>query len=132
MTHLLDTDVCIDYLRGRDYARRAIAQAKPSDLAISVVTVAELMIGALGARQPTQEKEKVETFVTNIRVIDFGYREALVFAEIMTLLRIQGQTIGEMDSIIAATAKTNGPTVVTRNQAHFVRVEGLEVVNWLT
>jgi tRNA(fMet)-specific endonuclease VapC len=46
------------------------------------------------------------------------------------MLRQQNQLIGDMDLAIAATALTNGLTLVTHNTAHFQRVSGLIFEDW--
>ncbi|MEW6302374.1 MAG: type II toxin-antitoxin system VapC family toxin [Verrucomicrobiota bacterium] len=49
-------------------------------------------------------------------------------AQISRQLRANGQTIGDNDLLIAATAKHHNLAVVTNNAAHFQRVSGLQVV----
>jgi tRNA(fMet)-specific endonuclease VapC len=46
-------------------------------------------------------------------------------------LETLGQTIGSMDLLIAAHALSLDATLVTNNPAHFERVSGLKVANWL-
>ena len=46
-------------------------------------------------------------------------------------LEAKGQTIGSMDMLIAAQAMALNAAPVTNNDAHFSRVAGLRVVNWL-
>jgi tRNA(fMet)-specific endonuclease VapC len=46
-------------------------------------------------------------------------------------LEALGQTIGSMDLLIAAHALSLDAPLVTNNEAHFERVSGLTVVNWL-
>lgn len=53
-------------------------------------------------------------------------------ADIYVDLRKRGQIIGDADTFIAATAIVHGLTVVTNNQAHYRRIPGLQIDNWLT
>ncbi len=52
-------------------------------------------------------------------------------AGIYASLRNQGETIGDADILIAATAKVNRLTLSTNNLKHFGRIKGLEIENWL-
>ena len=46
MTYLLDTDTCIHWLRAHQSVQQHIAALHPEDIAVSIVTVAELRYGA--------------------------------------------------------------------------------------
>lgn len=54
-------------------------------------------------------------------------RASAIYAE----LRRRGEPIGDADILIAATALVHGLALVTNNEAHFNRVPGLVVENWL-
>jgi tRNA(fMet)-specific endonuclease VapC len=129
---LLDTDFCIDWLRRKEFARKALANVLPTDVAISAVTVGELLMGAYCAQAPDREAGKVQAFLQPIRVLDYGNQEASRFAEISATLRQQGQLIGVPDAMIAATAQVHRLAVITKNLKHFERVKNLKVVNWET
>ena len=127
---LLDTDFCIDWLRRKDYARKALANVIPTDVAVSAVTVGELLMGAYCAQVPDREVEKVDAFLKPIQVLDYGKPEASRYAGISARLRQQGQLIGVSDAMIAATAEVHRFTVITKNLKHFEKVKTLKVVNW--
>ena len=50
-------------------------------------------------------------------------------AEIYDQLR-KGRNVEDSDIFIAAIAMVNGCTLVTANEQHFSRIEGLRYVNW--
>ncbi len=127
---LLDTDFCIDWLRRKEFARKALAIMLPSDVAVSAVTAGELLVGAYCAQMPEREAEKVLAFLKPIRVLDYGMTEAQHFARISAYLRQQGQLIGVPDTMIAATAEVHRFAVITKNLKHFEKVKNLKVVNW--
>ncbi len=54
------------------------------------------------------------------------------FGAIKADLAKSGQIIGDFDILIAATALGHGCKLVTNNQKHYERVEGLQMENWLT
>ena len=60
-----------------------------------------------------------------------GYRHVqLAYADIRAVLERQGEPIGEMDMMIAASALSGGYVLVTNNTRHFRRVPGLTIENW--
>src|SRR5258708_8036961 len=66
MTHLLDTDTCIGVLRQRPGMVQRLSQLAPTDCAVSMVTVYELFCGVEKAKNPANERNKVERFVSAI------------------------------------------------------------------
>jgi tRNA(fMet)-specific endonuclease VapC len=52
-------------------------------------------------------------------------------AELYAELRARGQLIEDADLLIAAMALVHEMTLVTHNTAHFVRIMGLQVEDWL-
>ena len=53
------------------------------------------------------------------------------FGRFKALLRREGRPIGDIDLLIAGVAMHHGLTVVTNNTAHFDRLPGLILENWL-
>jgi tRNA(fMet)-specific endonuclease VapC len=74
--------------------------------------------------------EDVLGFAANTAILPFGAAEARAAAAIRVALSNGGRAIGATDVLIAATALTNGCTLVTRNRREFDRVPGLEVEDW--
>ena len=64
-------------------------------------------------------------------ILDVGLDEALLAGELLAGLSSTGQKIDVEDVLIAATALTQGFTVVTNNVRHFERIPGLRVEDWL-
>lgn len=56
---------------------------------------------------------------------------AVKASEIYAELRRRGEPIGDADMLIAAPAMVNGLPLVTNNEAHFKRINGLIIENWL-
>ncbi len=52
------------------------------------------------------------------------------FGEIKASLGKKGQIIDDMDLLIASTALTHNLILVTNNEKHFRRIEGLEIEKW--
>ena len=127
---LLDSSFCIACLRRKPWALQALGSVPLVSVAISALTVGELVLGTHLSDRPSQELAKVEAFLRPIHVLPFGLEEAFQWARIESLLRKQGSRIEAEDAMIAATAQMHGMTLVSGNTKHFERVKGLKVVNW--
>lgn len=130
MTYLLDTNVCIDVLRGRADVIDRLRRQSPDDCVVSSVSVFELMSGVLGAVDPSREAAKVRLFVNTLLCEPFGEIAAVRAAEVRHDLDRRGQRIGAYDTLLAGHALALGVTCVTNNTAEFSRVDGLTVEDW--
>jgi tRNA(fMet)-specific endonuclease VapC len=128
--YLLDTNFCIHFIRGRAWARSALARVRVTDVALSAVTVGELHEGAHRSDHPTQELARTEAFLKPFHVIPLGREEAMAWGRLEARLRKDGKPIEAEDAMIAATAQQHGLTLVTGNLRHFGRIKGLPTVDW--
>lgn len=126
--YVVDTDVCVQALRGHEGVLRALRERTPSDLFVASMTLAELRYGALKSRDPAGNQARVSLFLDPIAVLDFDADGAFVHADIRWALR--DQPIGERDLVIAAVARVHGLTLVTGNVREFGRVPGLSLESW--
>jgi len=129
---LLDTNVCIDVLRGREDVVAQMRKCSPDDLGISVVTGFELIQGVWRAPEEFREEEgrKVAAFLAKIRQVNFDYLSAHRAGEINAVLLNRGTPVSVTDVFIAATALEIGVPVITNNLRDFGRIDGLELVDW--
>lgn len=129
---LLDSNFCIACLRRKPWALQILGRVPLKSVAVSAITVGELLLGTHLADNAARELGKVEAFLRPIQVIPFGRDEAVQWAKLDAGLRKQGNRIETEDAIIAATATAMalGMTLVTGNAKHFGRVKGLKTVDW--
>jgi tRNA(fMet)-specific endonuclease VapC len=127
---LLDSNFCIACVRRKPWALQVLASVPLASVAISTITLGELVLGTHLADEPKRELAKVESFLRPIQVLPFGRDEAVQWAALDARLRKQGNRIETEDAIIAATALALGMTLVTGNAKHFGRVKGLKMVDW--
>jgi tRNA(fMet)-specific endonuclease VapC len=126
---MLDTDSVSFALRGEGKVGVRILEHRPSELCVSSITVAELRYGA-SRRNSAKLHQLIDAFISNVAVMPFDDICAAHFGEIASELAAQGAPIGQFDALIAAHALTLGVTLVTNNTKHFMRVNGLNIVNW--
>ncbi|NDV61445.1 type II toxin-antitoxin system VapC family toxin [Puniceicoccales bacterium CK1056] len=133
MKYLLDTDTCVALLRGDATATARARQLSPADLAVSSITRYELHFGVMrcSSKRRKSEAKKVSVFLSLLHEIPFTDETAEVAAKIRFQLEGKGQPIGQMDTLIAATALEAGLTLVTGNLRDFSRISDLSVESWM-
>ena len=132
MKYLLDTNVCIDVLRGRPDVVKQFKKRSPADVVVSVITAFELVQGAKRApvAQRAKEEHKVEQFLSVMTSAPFDLACATLAGDLNAKLLNNGTPVGVMDVFIAATAMVMDLPVVTSNLRDFSKVKGLKVLNW--
>ena len=127
-TYLLDSSACIPILRNKAGLGKLPAPAKTG---IPVIVAAELWTGVKKnmASHP-QQAAKLQAFLDLFQIPDFDINAALHYAEIRAALETSGKSIGPLDLLIAAQARSLGATLVTGNAVEFKRVKGLKVQEW--
>ncbi len=119
-----DSDVLIDFLRGRgDFARRVALEIETGSFATTAITAFELRSGARTAR----ERKAVEALLEAMNILPLGEEEARAAAEIRQAVESQGQPIGMADYLIAGVCVAADGVLLTRNRKHFERVRGLKL-----
>lgn len=128
---LLDTDICIHVLNGRDPALLECFRAhSPLELALCSVARAELLWGAHNSGRVAENLERVRVFAEPLRSLPFDDDCAEHYAVVRADLNARGTPIGPNDTMIAAIALARNAVLVTRNQREFKRVEGLRMEAW--
>jgi tRNA(fMet)-specific endonuclease VapC len=131
MSYLLDSNVCIQYLRGRNArVRRRLAAQPVVDVRLCSVTKSELYLGALRSANPAANRAKIDAFLAPYISLPFDDAAADLHAGIRHHLETLGAPIGPYDLQIAAIAVRNGCTLVTHNTKEFSRVPGLHLDDW--
>jgi len=131
LRYLLDTNIVIYVLKRRPIEVLAAFNAHAARMAISSVTVAELIHGAEKSSRVSTNLSVVEDFCSRLDVLPYGIKAARHYGAIRAALEKQGQPIGVNDLHIAGHARSEGLVLVTNNVSEFARVPALEVENWL-
>lgn len=129
--YMLDTNICIYVIRKRPLKLLDIFNAHVGQLAISSITLAELMHGVEKSQQIKNNRLILEDFVSHLEVLDYTAKAAQHYAIIRSDLEKKGTPIGVNDLHIAGHAASEGLVVVTNNEKEFRRVDGLVVENWI-
>lgn len=123
---LVDSDVLIDALRGREPSRSRIAAGlEEGTLATTAVNAFELRSGARTSKQ----KEDIEGLLTPLAILPFDEGASRAAASTRRELESRGETIGMGDYLIAGVCLSRALPLLTRNRDHFARVPGLLLVD---
>lgn len=130
MQYLLDTNICVFFLRGKLSFDEIIKQKGLGNCFISELTVFELKYGAENSSNPKKSHEAVDKFVKGLTVVPiFGIVKE--YAEVKVYLRKNGTPLyDEFDLIIGVTALANEMTLVTDNLKDFRFIRDLKLENW--
>jgi tRNA(fMet)-specific endonuclease VapC len=125
--YLLDSSVCVPVLRGRSSIRDL---PLPTETAVSSIVAAELWTGVRKLSEDHPQRAYLSEFLEIFVVVDFSHDAARHYGEIRAELEKKGMSIGPLDLLIAAHARSLGATLITANVGEFKRVKGLKVLAW--
>jgi tRNA(fMet)-specific endonuclease VapC len=125
---LLDSSACIRVLRNKVGIERL---PDPELTGIPVIVAAELWTGVKrNLKTHPHQVGRLEAFLSLFWIADFTLEAALHYADIRSALEATGKTIGPLDLLIAAQARSLDATLVTSNAGEFKRVKGLKLQAW--
>lgn len=120
--YLIDADCAIYAMTARyEPLRVRLTACAPGDVAISVISFAEVALGSEQGRPPSSEV--LEAFLTAIPLVPFDEAAAREYAR-LPFKRAR------FDRLLAAHALSLGVTIITNNEGDFADVPGLTVANW--
>ncbi|ADJ26845.1 PilT protein domain protein [Dehalogenimonas lykanthroporepellens BL-DC-9] len=120
---IVDTDIAIDFLRKRQYARQLLNRwADEGLLAVSALTHLEIYQG-----MKPGEEVNTDAFLDGLISLPVDIPVARQAGAMLGVLRSKGITIGMADAIIAATALLLGVPLLTNNVDHYP-FSGLKVI----
>jgi len=128
--YLLDTNVCIAYKKRKPGIPERIEALSAGQVAMSVVTWGELMLGVEKSQQRERSLEILKRVREIIPVVGTDEEVGNHYGAIRGQLEMAGTPIGPNDLWIAAHARALGIPVVTNNTGEFGRISGLTVEDW--
>jgi len=131
LKYLLDTNTVIYVIKRRPAKALKTFNLHAMQMAISSITLAELMHSVEKSAQPEHNLRVVEDFCSRLEVLDYSAKAAAHYGIIRAELERKGTVIGVNDLHIAAHARSEGLIVVTNNLKEFKRVPGLQLENWV-
>lgn len=127
---LLDTNICVYFLKGQYSLDKKIEKAEIRNCFISEITIAELKFGAENSENKERNRKTVDEFVSKFTIIPV-FNSLDIYAKEKARLRKIGLPLDDFDLLIGSTAISNKLTLVTRNVSDFERMAGIEIENWV-
>ena len=131
MNYLLDTDICIYWLNGRQSVRDRLLAVGWGEIGICVITAAELYYGAYNSNRVVENLARAELFIQQLPVLPLNDTALRRFGELKAEFRKIGRPIADFDLLIASIALAEGYVLVTNNTRHYERIPGLQLENWI-
>ena len=128
--YLLDTDIMIYNLKGNEMVRQNLRNHINDPIQISSVTLMELYYGAFKSQKVESNIAKVRKIENSIEIISINKDQVELFGMLKVKLEKAGTPLDDFDLILAATALSHNLILVTNNERHFSRIEGLQIENW--
>jgi len=127
---ILDTDVCIEILRGNQQVidRRANII---DEVATTWITACELSYGAEKSHYRDANAPLVTSFLATLPVVGLNLAAAEHFGRTKSQLESAGLRVADADLLIAAVAMAHGGTLVIGNRRHYDRITGLPLEDWI-
>lgn len=122
---ILDACFLVDLMDGDEAAVAKLDELVSAGrtIGVSTLTVTGVERGLDGT-----VRDPFEAVVSDVDVVPYDREVAHRAATVLRTLDTEGERIGAVDAMVAATALERGTGVVTRNVSEFRRVEGLRVV----
>ena len=125
--YLIDSDILIYFLKGKQEVVQRLSQIPIDDLYISRINYTELIYGAYNSSKIDQNLKVIEPFLDSFKVLEFTKTSSLIFAKEKARLKKNGNIIADMDLMIASIAIENDCTLISNNIKRFDRVQNLEL-----
>ena len=134
MKYLLDTNICVHFLRGKFNLDQKLRAVGIENCAISEITVLELEYGIENSDVSFQPNQRMalENFIKTFNNRILPIRPCFsVYAKQRVRLRKLGTPISDFDLLIGSTALTYNSIMVTDNVKEFNRIENIKIENWV-
>lgn len=127
--YLLDTNICIYFLKGQFEINKKIEAVGISNCFVSEITIAELKFGVENSSFKSKNQETLEKFQNKFTILPI-FKSLDIYAKEKARLKVKGKTLDDFDLLIGASAISNNMTLVTRNLRDFDRLEGIDIEDW--
>ncbi len=128
--YLLDTNICIFYLRGEYDLASKLKKVGLENCYISEITIAELKYGAECSKHVKDNLHLVDEFAKHISVLPI-FNSLDCYAKEKARLRRAGNMIDDFDLLIGCSSISNGLILVTENEKHLNRINDIKIENWI-
>ncbi len=130
MKYLLDSNICIHFLRGKYNIIEKLNEVGIDNCAISEITLAELVFGAEKSDNPKKNHQLIEKFIGQLSILPI-FDAIQTYGKEKARLQSEGKMINDFDLFIGCTSIENDLIMVTENIKEFERIKGIKIENWV-
>jgi tRNA(fMet)-specific endonuclease VapC len=130
MKYLLDSNICIHFLRGKYNIIEKLNEVGIDNCAISEITLAELVFGAEKSDNPKKNHKLIEKFIGQLSILPI-FDAIQTYGKEKARLQSEGKMISDFDLLIGCTSIENDLIMVTENIKEFDRIKGIRIENWV-
>ena len=131
MMYLLDTNMASYIIKGDlPLVRERLAAVPMQEVAVSVVTQAELLYGVAKRGYPDGLTTRVREFLIRVMVLPWTAEVGQVYGDLRASCEAGGIVLAPMDMMIAAHAKSLDAVLVTRDRVFGLVPGGLRLEDW--
>jgi len=127
--YLIDTNICIYYIKGNFDLDKKFKKADPDNCFISEITLAELKFGVENSEKKDKNQIALDNFLSGVKIVPI-FHSLDLYAKEKARLRKSGTSIDDFDLLIGVTSVTHNLTLVTNNTDHFNRIKGITLEDW--
>jgi len=106
-----------------------LARTKGKLLAISFITVGELLFGAIKKKWGAQKLADLNERIRRVAVVPYDQKLCETYGDLKAKLRDKGKTVADNDLWIASCAVRHAVPLVSHNRAHFEGIPGLVLIS---
>ena len=110
--YLLDTNICIYYIKGLYDLKSKFEVVDPENCFISEITLAELKFGVAKSKAKEKNQKALDNFLSGIQLLPI-FPALDIYAEEKARLQKSGKIIDDFDLLIGATAVSFDLVMVT-------------------
>lgn len=127
--YLLDTNICIYYIKGLYDLKSKFEEAGPENCFISEISLAELKFGVAKSKAKEKNQRALDNFLSGIQILPI-FPALDIYAAEKARLQKSGKMIDDFDLLIGAAAVSFDLTMVTNNTNHFDRLTDIKLEDW--
>ncbi len=138
MNKIIETDITIDYLRGKDnnINKKIVKLVKQGmNLRLTQITACELWYGVYRLKSREKritEAKKINKFILGFpNVLTINNESSRIYGEISAELDSQGLRVPQFDVLNASIAIANKFMLITRDKNHFPRINNISEFDFL-
>ena len=129
MIYMLDTDTVSLMVRNNHSVIENLVKHEDDEICISAISYAELFYG-LEKKGSEKLFAEVSKILGKLSIVNFDDSQSELYGKIRVQLEKSGNSLGDMDLLIAAAALSQDAVLVSHNTKHFSKIKGIKIEDW--